>query len=216
LIPGSHPLRIEAVTCVRGSDQESKAESTGSPAANSTPDEPLQHELALLYKQHAAGLFRYAIWRTRDSGYAQDAVQEVFLRYFIARSEGQRVANITAWLFRVLRNHVIDGMRAADVRAEVDIDSIREPADRRQDFEAQFHNREVLRRLSAALAPRELECMRLRAEGLRYEEIAQVLSVRSGTVGALLARADCKIRKYFQRTMPKLKPSEAVETPYAP
>jgi DNA-directed RNA polymerase specialized sigma24 family protein len=45
------------------------------------------------------------------------------------------------------------------------------------------------------LSPREIECVRLRAEGLRYEEIAGVLGLQSGTVGALLARAHKKIRQ---------------------
>jgi DNA-directed RNA polymerase specialized sigma24 family protein len=40
-----------------------------------------------------------------------------------------------------------------------------------------------------------MECVRLRAEDLRYEEIAVVLGLHSGTVGALLARAHGKIRK---------------------
>jgi DNA-directed RNA polymerase specialized sigma24 family protein len=49
--------------------------------------------------------------------------------------------------------------------------------------------------LCSNLSPGESECVRLRAEGLRYEEIAGVLSMRTGTVGALLARAHKKIRQ---------------------
>jgi len=40
-----------------------------------------------------------------------------------------------------------------------------------------------------------MECVRLRIEDLRYEEIASVLGLSAGTVGALLARAHGKIRK---------------------
>jgi DNA-directed RNA polymerase specialized sigma24 family protein len=40
-----------------------------------------------------------------------------------------------------------------------------------------------------------MECVRLRTEDLRYEEIAIVLGLQAGTVGALLARAHLKIRK---------------------
>jgi RNA polymerase sigma-70 factor (ECF subfamily) len=121
------------------------------------------------------------------------------LRYFIARTEGQRFANTKAWLYRVLRNHVIDIMRADERRAEVDIDAIRESPDARQDLQAQVHDREALRQLSVTLAPRELECVRLRAEGLRYEEIADLLDVRSGTVAAMLARAHSKIRRHLSK-----------------
>jgi DNA-directed RNA polymerase specialized sigma24 family protein len=49
------------------------------------------------------------------------------------------------------------------------------------------------------LAPRELECVRLRAEGLNDAEIAEVLSIRSGTVGALLSRALGKCRALLDR-----------------
>jgi DNA-binding CsgD family transcriptional regulator len=51
------------------------------------------------------------------------------------------------------------------------------------------------RRYWGLLSPRELECFRLRAEGLRYQEIAEVMVLRAGTVGALLARVQRKIRE---------------------
>jgi DNA-directed RNA polymerase specialized sigma24 family protein len=53
----------------------------------------------------------------------------------------------------------------------------------------------MARDLARALAPRELECVRLRAEGLSYDEIAEVLDLRQGTVGATLARAHKKVRR---------------------
>src|SRR5260370_2729800 len=45
------------------------------------------------------------------------------------------------------------------------------------------------------LSPREMECVRLRTEGLRYEEIASVLGLQAGTLGALLPSAHEKVRK---------------------
>jgi RNA polymerase sigma-70 factor (ECF subfamily) len=53
----------------------------------------------------------------------------------------------------------------------------------------------MARELSKLLAPRELDCVRLRVEGLNYDEIAEVLNMRQGTVGATLARAHKKIRR---------------------
>jgi RNA polymerase sigma-70 factor (ECF subfamily) len=173
-------------------------------AASSEPDNPnrcpdvLEKELVQLHEKEAAGLLRYAASFTGDNGLAQDAVQEVFLRYFVARTEGQRFSNSKGWLFKVLRNHLIDVERALQRKVEIGLDEIREPPDSAQDLDSQFRDREALRGLSAMLAPRELECVRLRAEGLRYEEIADVLAIRSGTVGALLARAHSKIRKHLQ------------------
>ncbi|MBZ5580075.1 MAG: LuxR C-terminal-related transcriptional regulator, partial [Acidobacteriia bacterium] len=56
------------------------------------------------------------------------------------------------------------------------------------------HRSEMARDLAALLTEREFACLRLRAEGLDYAEIASALGIRSGTVGALLARAQKKIR----------------------
>jgi DNA-directed RNA polymerase specialized sigma24 family protein len=43
------------------------------------------------------------------------------------------------------------------------------------------------------LAPREWECVQLRAEGFDYTEIATRLEIRPGTVGSLLHRASEKL-----------------------
>jgi len=172
-------------------------EPESTPSAGRPNSPVLQEEFARVHKQEAAGLFRYAVLLTRDCGHAQDAVQEVFLRYFVARTEGQCFSNNKAWLFKVLRNHLIDANRQR--KAEVGLEEVRESPDTQHNLDTRFQDRETLRRLLLVLAPRELECVRLRAEGLHYEEIADVLAVRSGTVGALLARAHSKIRKHLRK-----------------
>lgn len=54
---------------------------------------------------------------------------------------------------------------------------------------------ELSRQILDALTPRELECLRLRSEGMRYSEIAEVLSVHTGTVATLLSRCGSRIRQ---------------------
>ena len=63
-----------------------------------------ESEVIDLYQQNAAELFRFAEALVRDREMAQDALQEVFLRYFVARSSGQEIQNGKSWLYRVLRN----------------------------------------------------------------------------------------------------------------
>jgi RNA polymerase sigma-70 factor (ECF subfamily) len=155
----------------------------------------IEQEVICLYRENAAGLFRYAFVLARNREAAQDAVQETFLRYFIERSGGRAVERPRAWLFQVLRNFLLDGLKASSARKEVGLEAARKWADSRPDPESGYRLAEMSRRLWELLSPRELECLRLRVEGLRYEEIAEVLSLRSGTVGALLARVQKKIRK---------------------
>jgi RNA polymerase sigma-70 factor (ECF subfamily) len=140
-------------------------------------------------------MLRYAARVVRNHEAAQDAVQEAFLRFFIARTAGQQIRQPKAWLFRVLHNHVLDQERAGS-RNEVGLDSLSNTAGSGHDPETDYRRVEALERtLETALSPREVECVRLRAEGLQYDEIAEVLGMRSGTVGALLTRAHKKMRR---------------------
>ena len=152
-------------------------------------------EVAQAYAEYATSLLRYAIVALRNHEAAQDAVQEAFLRFFISRSQGQRIQTPRAWLYRVLRNYILDSIRSSSLKREIGMEEVRQVVDIAQDPEVSYHHRELARRVCTLLAPRELECLRLRNEGFGYEEIASILSLRSGTVAALLSRGQKKIRK---------------------
>ena len=174
-----------------------------------TPLNDVELEMAALYTSHAAGLLRYAFTLINDACAAQDALQEIFLRYFVARTEGRQFDDPRAWLFRVLRNHLLDTLKSSSVKNEVTIEGMQDPPDRGEDPETRYHRAEMARDLTRLLAPRELECVRLRAEGLKYDEIADVLDLSQGTVGATLARAHRKIRRALGR-------AEGVKAPVLP
>jgi RNA polymerase sigma-70 factor (ECF subfamily) len=159
------------------------------------PETDLELEVAQVYGEYATGLLRYAVVTIRNHEAAQDAVQEAFLRYFISRSQGQRIQTPRAWLYRVLRNYILDSLKSSSVKREIGMEQVQQVVDARQNPEVSYHHRELARRVSALLAPRELECLRLRNEGFGYEEIASILCLRSGTVAALLSRGQKKIRK---------------------
>jgi RNA polymerase sigma-70 factor (ECF subfamily) len=165
-------------------------------------EDDLEIEVAQAYLENATPLFRYAVLTVRNREAAQDAVQEVFLRYFIARSQGQRIQTPRAWLYRVLRNYLLDSLKSSAIRKEIGIEKVQHVVDFRQDPETSYHHRELARRVTTLLAPRELECLRLRNEGFGYEEIAAILSVQTGTVGALLSRGQKKIRKALDQPAP--------------
>jgi RNA polymerase sigma-70 factor (ECF subfamily) len=152
----------------------------------------IEREIVELYEKEADGMLRYAGALAGERETARDALQEAFFRFFLCRSAGQAIRSPKAWLFRVAHNYVLDQKKAATrhaARVEL-LDNLEQPP------EADDHGSEMLEGLQrAGLSSREMECVRLRTEGLRYEEIAGVLGLQSGTVGALLARAHGKLRK---------------------
>jgi len=85
------------------------------------------------YAAHAGELYGFAVRSLGDSGLAEEAVQETFLRAWRA---GERfdpeLGSLRTWLFAILRNIVIDLGRARAVRprvAEGGVEPAVEPVD---------------------------------------------------------------------------------------
>jgi RNA polymerase sigma-70 factor (ECF subfamily) len=158
------------------------------------PNTELELEVAALYLEHAAKLLRYAETLSRNRDLSRDAVQEVFLRYFAERRYGNRVENPRAWLYRVLHNHLLDRLDRAAMKREVSVEAADAVPDRCVDVEMRLEQTQTAQEIASRLSPRELDCLRLRVEGFSYSEIAELLGVRPGTVGALLPRVYSKLR----------------------
>ncbi len=156
-----------------------------------------QSEVAGSYQSFGKGLFRYLLCLTRDFDLAQEAVQETFLRYYEYRLRGGAVPEGRGWFFKVARNYVIDQIRAEKPEKREGIEEALSSPDYRYCPHETFLRLEFLKQLSALLTARELECLRLRAEGFKYKEIAEILGIEGGTVGATLAHGLKKIRAFY-------------------
>ncbi len=154
----------------------------------------LDREVTEAYQEYSAKLLRQAASWSRNRQEAQDSLQEVFLRYFLERTYGHKIRNPRGWLYQVLRNLLIDRTRAAAATREVYFDDLEWVPDSNRDPERRVQRSQLAAAISATITDRELACLRLRSEGLCYEEIANRLAVRSGTVGALLTRVHRKLR----------------------
>jgi RNA polymerase sigma-70 factor, ECF subfamily len=158
--------------------------------------EVLRQETLEVYRELSGALNSYARRLTSDVGLAQDAVQETFLRFFLARMQGETIRHPSAWLHRVAHNYICETVRSSAVQACVSLDGEAlgkaqvAPETGSVEWEQAFRN---------LLAPREFECLRLRTEGLDYIEIAAAMSIRPGTVGALLHRVSQKMRLTLRR-----------------
>jgi len=157
----------------------------------------IKAEVAELYQSLARDLFRYLLYVARNSDLAQEAVQETFLRYYEYRLQGGAPPASRGWFFRVARNFVIDQLRATRPGKHVGLEEAMIASDSHPGPYELLARLETLDQLSALLAPRELECLQLRSEGFKYREIAQILGIEPGTVGATLAHGLKKIRAFY-------------------
>jgi RNA polymerase sigma-70 factor (ECF subfamily) len=175
------PLGVAAGADAARADAEARADAA-------------EREVSALFHASAGEVHHYALLVSRDEALAQDALQEAFMRYFIARSRGQRIAHPRAWIYRVVCNYVLDRMKQSQIHATHRMKDAAALSDENQDIEARCYRQQVLRLIGQTLTTRELEVVRLRSAGFQYQEIASALHLRSGTVGALISRAVKKMR----------------------
>ncbi len=75
--------------------------------------------MRVLYDEHAAALWRYAMRLTGDRARSEDVVQETLLRAWQHAEVADGDRSVRAWLFTVARNMIIDERRSARFRNEV-------------------------------------------------------------------------------------------------
>ena len=126
---------------------------------------------------------------------AEEIAQEAFLRLHSVRRDGLQVKDVRAWVFRVARNLWIDHQRErqrywttqTDDRGAAD-----PPSDSAPDPEQQVLQRERIRLIESEvrrLPELQRECMHLKAQGLRYHEIAAALDISMATAVDCVRRA---------------------------
>jgi RNA polymerase sigma-70 factor, ECF subfamily len=136
----------------------------------------------------------------------EEVVQEAFLALFHHLQRGRSRENLRGWLFRVVHNLGLKRVQASrrDSQGVVTLTSAVEEtiADPSLNPEDALAHNEAQRRLSAvvkALTEQDQRCLALRAEGLRYREIADVLGMSLGAVAKSLERSLERIARAVQR-----------------
>jgi RNA polymerase sigma-70 factor, ECF subfamily len=153
-------------------------------------------EATTLYRELRKPLLRYLVCLGLSADEAQDVVQDAFLSLQRHLAAGGSQENIRSWLFRVAHNQARNRQSRYDRRFSVpldpEIDTILDEATP----ERALLEKEKFRRLANAigqLTQSERECLLLRAGGLRYREIGEVLGIPTSTVGDTVERAIKKL-----------------------
>lgn len=143
-----------------------------------------------LFFRHQGKLFRFALKITGHAQAAEDLVQESAVKAYLSIRRFRGESGFTTWLYRVLRNCLIDQKRREKV--------VLEQKDPPPTAEEEAPEASVLREEEARLIrevlrgmPWELrELLVLREyEQLSYQEMSGMTGLKEGTVKSRLARA---------------------------
>jgi RNA polymerase sigma-70 factor (ECF subfamily) len=172
---------------------ELAAAATSDRAPAPTADE---QQVIQLFDELRNRLLRYLLSFGLPAHEGEEVIQEVFLALFQHLQRGRSRKNLRGWIFRVAHNL---GLKRRMARAREAISAAGERellaaarADPAENPEEQLLNSQRLQRLQAvlrALPEQDQWCLALRAEGLRYREIAEVLGMSLGSVAASLGRS---------------------------
>jgi len=164
--------------------------------------------LAELYDRYGRLAFSLILRVVRDTGIAEDLVQETFLRVW-NRVQGFNAekGSLGPWLLAVARNRAIDYLRSAGgrMRNALELEETEHPS-LSMDLEQQILLSDKARRIRGALeklSPPQRQVIELSYfEGLSQSEVAERLGQPLGTVKTRVRAALRMLREDLEAVMP--------------
>jgi RNA polymerase sigma-70 factor (ECF subfamily) len=160
-----------------------------------------------IVEDHSARVYRLAYRLTGNAHDAEDLTQEVFVRVFRSLHT-YTPGTFEGWLHRITTNLFLDSARR---KSRIRFDSLPDDADNRLPSplvtpDAAYLNQTFDADIEAALASLSPEfraaVVLCDVEGLSYEEIAQVLDLKMGTVRSRIHRGRAMLRSALAHRAP--------------
>jgi RNA polymerase sigma-70 factor (ECF subfamily) len=160
----------------------------------------LEEEVLRMFEEFRDPLLRYILALGLRIHDGEEIVQEVFLALFQHLQAGKPETNLKGWIFRVghnlslkqrARGGRLDRLHCSQAVAENQVHPQLNP-------EEQFAEGQQRKQLLVEVESfPEIDrcCLYLRAEGLRYREIAEVLNISLGGVSLALGRSLARLRE---------------------
>jgi RNA polymerase sigma-70 factor, ECF subfamily len=150
-----------------------------------------------VYEDARNDVYYYLLTMGLEGADAQDLTQETFLRLYIALRDGQEIRSARGWVFRVAHNLGLKGRETRSRLQPIDsgFSALVTANDNPERSIIDTQRRQMLDAAIRELSPQQQQCLHLRAEGLRYHEIASTIGISISSVAVFLRRAVSKLRK---------------------
>ena|ERR1700722_15970213 len=166
-------------------------------ALSPSPDEL---EVIQLFDELRSPLLRYLLGFGLPAPDGEEVIQEVFLALFQHLRRGRSRQNLRGWVFRVAHNLGLKRRLARTREAALpSVDALAaawtDPAENPEERLLSRQRHQRLQAILRALPEQDQWCLSLRAEGLRYREIAEVLDISLASVSASLTRSLARLSR---------------------
>lgn len=157
------------------------------------------HEFEIKILPLKNNIYRLAKALLGNQTFAEDAVQDIYLKLWAQRDQIEKVENIRAFCLQLSRNHCLDRLRTLKRNdfEELTDDSF---TTERSPYE-QLEQRDLVDRvkqLMALLPEQQRTVMHLRdVEDLDFDEITQITGLTENAIKVNLSRARQRIRDLF-------------------
>ena len=185
----------QGVPVLASEDAEERiCQASGAAQVQAEAQAELESVVVGLFDQFQARVVHYLLTCGLPLADAEDVVQETFLSLFRHLALGRSRSNLSGWIFRVAHNLALKRRRSSQVfgvdRDQHHVLAKQTAPDLNPEAHFAFHQmHQRLRAVFEALPEQEQRCLHLRAEGLKYRDIARVLDISLGAVSASLSRA---------------------------
>lgn len=135
-----------------------------------------------------------------DYSRAEELTDEAFWRLY-RQPYGGNKSNPSGWVYRTATRLAIDNLRAEARRGRYEQDAGPSLVARSKsdplDVVLEAERCAQVRKALTFLRPRQAQLLILRASGFSYQELAEILKVKTGSVGTRLIRAEAAFRKQY-------------------
>ncbi|MEA2020679.1 MAG: RNA polymerase sigma factor [Patescibacteria group bacterium] len=149
------------------------------------------------YQPHITTFFKAQLGQNRET---EDLVQETFTKALKGLDSFQwQGVSLSAWLYRIARNVLIDYFREKEKRESTSLEKIAPPVSKEETPPTSYIKEEktqLLQNLINQLPRREQEIIYLKFfEGRRNKDIANMMNLSETNVGTIVHRCMKKLRK---------------------
>jgi RNA polymerase sigma-70 factor (ECF subfamily) len=152
-----------------------------------------------LLEQEIPRLRRYAFALTRNMSRADDLVQDTLVRAIAKQRCWQWGTNLRAWLFILMHNQNVNGVRRSAREGAVEFDDTWPFPTAATDPAAGLSLRDLDRALARIPQERRQVILLIGLEDISYKEAATILDVPIGTIRSRLSRGRESLRTLMDR-----------------